>query len=668
MTIADLTAYASSKYHIEEEHKWNDFPGFSVLVNPFTGKWAALLMRKWDQNTGSEIEICDIRCGAQVLKEIRETYLVPPFRMHGSKWVGVRFSSVTDPAVVCSLFDRAVNLEKQRGFTIVLDSQEKNHDYPYRETKLPPREAGDRRVQTSKPLQRRIHEYLADALFAGAPSDREREAAVPGMIRKMRELYSPGDGSIRQRSLNFYIQGKYMKDYEDNAPWTGNLRLFFPSYHDLNTQQLRGYFTWRAGARKGIYAKTCESYAYIFIYELLNGIGADSAEKSLDILERFMEGAGWLEAEMRENVQRWMLDFSILNGLPAETARRYMNPAIVEMDGALSVLMHPENRTDREVVSALNLLSGNKPDAMPAVQQNGEEGIHLVAEVWRCALSGCREEGQDLFMLCFGRMYSFRWSPMRNALYWPKTKPDTAEYRLDDCRLFFFDGSEWMERCYRKLYFDQDFMEGLFHETDRKLRQYLKIGRALRKRQKEAWAEPYIDAVIEADRKAKEEAARPKVEIDFSGLDRIRQDSAITRDSLLVEEPGEGKAVIIPSDGSAAPVMREKKMENDSAPDVRGNEKESGSSHPAQESSGRQEEQIPAAERILRALLNGDAVEEMVRMHYLMPSIAADEINEACYEMIGDNVVDCDGDRLFLIDDYIEELKALLDIRQSPWC
>ena len=53
MTIADLTAYASSKYHIEEEHKWNDFPGFSVLVNPFTGKWAALLMRKWDQNTGS---------------------------------------------------------------------------------------------------------------------------------------------------------------------------------------------------------------------------------------------------------------------------------------------------------------------------------------------------------------------------------------------------------------------------------------------------------------------------------------------------------------------------------------------------------------------------------------------------------------------------------------
>ena len=42
MELGDLLEYARNTYHIEEEHKWADWPGFSVLSHPDTGKWIAV--------------------------------------------------------------------------------------------------------------------------------------------------------------------------------------------------------------------------------------------------------------------------------------------------------------------------------------------------------------------------------------------------------------------------------------------------------------------------------------------------------------------------------------------------------------------------------------------------------------------------------------------------
>ena len=90
MELSELTAYAEEKFHIREQHKWAEFPGFSILADPNTGKWVALLMRQWDSDTGTEIQRCDIKCGQQSLSEISAPYLSLPFRMKGKKWVGVR--------------------------------------------------------------------------------------------------------------------------------------------------------------------------------------------------------------------------------------------------------------------------------------------------------------------------------------------------------------------------------------------------------------------------------------------------------------------------------------------------------------------------------------------------------------------------------------------------
>ena len=112
MELSDLTAYALEKYQIQEQHKWADFPGFSVLCHPKSGKWVALLMRQWDQETGTEIQRCDMKCGGS-LQHFRRPYLTPPVRMRGSSWVGICFDERTEPQIVYQLLDQAI-IFKQR--------------------------------------------------------------------------------------------------------------------------------------------------------------------------------------------------------------------------------------------------------------------------------------------------------------------------------------------------------------------------------------------------------------------------------------------------------------------------------------------------------------------------------------------------------------------------
>ncbi|MBQ1524441.1 MAG: hypothetical protein IIZ55_04820, partial [Firmicutes bacterium] len=63
----------------------------------------------------------------------------------------------------------------------------------------------------------------------------------------------------------------------------------------------------------------------------------------------------------------------------------------------------------------------------------------------------------------------------------------------------------------------------------------------------------------------------------------------------------------------------------------------------------------------VRALLVGGDAGPILREEHIMPSIAADQINEALYGAVGDSVVVCENDRLELVPDYAEELAEMLE-------
>ena len=600
MQLAELTAYAKDKYQIEEQHKWADFPGFSVLSHPQTGKWVALLMRQWDTDTGREIERCDLKCGGDSLLRFQRPYLSPAIRMRGAQWIDIAFDDRTESEVVFQLFDQAITAGKPHGFTIVLASRLPSSESSYQDTALP---------------------------FAGSGYRAEKEA-VPERLREMRRLYEYGRESSEARAKNFYRQAVFMADYEDELPWEGGFVCYYPTYHDLSVRQLRGYFTWRAWLRRGDVQPIPSSAAYLYVYELLNGVGAATPEACLQMLRDFERGyldSGIGDARMRVNLRHWMLEFAVLHDLPPALARD-ADPELTAQDTALAALRSPEDHTDEELFSALCFFGGKKLLSSPLLTADPARGARLLGEAWRSA-SAYRWQGKDLFTLCFGEKKARPWYPLSNAVYYEPSRPKDRAYILDDCRSYHCRSGVWQVEAYEKQPLDKARLQGFLHEADARLRRYLKTGRYLRENVADEWAIPYIDAVIEADRKAALEAARPRITIDLSGLEQIRRDAAETRDSLLTEDEIEEIEEIVP---------------------------------PAAENETGDSPLDRVQIQILRALLEGRNASEIIRTNHRMPSITADAINEALFDEFGDTVVLCEDDRLFLVDDYMEDLEQYL--------
>ena len=560
------------------------------------------------------------------------------------------------------MIDNAGSFNGESGFTVVLENtaseQVQYHDAPL---------------------------FSGQTLAIKPPCDDMRglqsaKQHVPEQIRRMKNLYQYRSGSFRQICKNFYVQGKFMEDYEDNAPWDGVVSTcYWPTYHNLSLAQLRGYFTWRTELRKGNYRKHCETFVSMYLYELLNGIGTKSVEDSLHKMEEFEKGyidAGLSDRYLRGRLHRWMLELAVLNGLAPDIACKYADSDMLEKDAAVEILRYPEKFSAQEVFNALCVFGGKKTAESKLVQEHGTEAINFFAAVWCLASAQYRKDGEPLFQLCFGIPSAREWRPLESTFYYDNysnsKKRKSVTYKLNPSRTYLFKRDRWYEVAHQNYDIDRKRIVNLLQETDRRLRLYLKTGHPLKERKEAAWAVPYIEAVIEADRKARLEAARPKISIDFSGLDEIRKDALETQDSLLTEEETqctpEFNAVNKAVRKSAGSKKRTK--ENSAA---RKNTATvlsvAASPHLASEQS---EAAVLAAPsntsvpldgmqmQLLRMLLRGEPVQKLIAAQHGMPSVIADAINEALFDLIGDTVVECDGETITLVEDYRDDIIGIL--------
>ena len=625
-----MSAYAREKYQLEEQHKWSDFPGFSVLCHPDTKKWVALLMRQWDTETGTMIERCDMKCGAHILNGINKPYLSAPIRMQGQKWIGIAFDAQTDPDVVFRLFDYALSHEEQRGYTIVLDGTAVKNREACRDTPLPFANGITKGFPKS------------DAADSGKMTARD----IPKKIREMRKLYEYGDSSLSHKAKNFYHQGKLMQDYEDNLPWEGEYRRYFTTYHDLNLRQLRGYFTWRTHIRKGDFRPIATSLAYIYIYELLNGIGTDSPEDALSKMREFDHGyigSGVGDPGMLKNLYKWMFEYAILNALPAETVMRYADPEILKKDAALAVLKTPRQHTEEEIFTALCTFAEKTPAQSPVVMKDKIKARHLFSGIWKHLSGHYHENGKNIFTACFGERKAYGWHPLSNAVYYENQAIPDTDFILNECRSYHCRGGIWQEKRYDNLYFDKALFQSIIHAADRILRRHCKTGHYLREKPGEAWLTPYIMAVLKAEQDAEAEAQRPRITIDFSSLTQIRQEALITRDSLLTEE--ETDEIGQPFAGEPEECRHNGFDEFDGFDEL--DELDGFDRFNGLDTSHLQ---------ILTALLSGQSVADTIKNRHLMPSVVTDTINDALFDEIGDNILECDGDRITFVEDYREDV------------
>ena len=652
MRLSELISYARERHHIEELHKWREMPGLSVLVSPASGKWIALLMRERDAG-GRIRERCDLKYSAFRELPARD-YLTQGFRMPG--WLGVCFGAETEQAFLLHVFDLAVEEEA-----------EKVEGY-YRETAIPGR------------------------------------SELPARIEA---IYACED---------FLSAARAMEDYEDDCPFAGTVPLYQPEYRDLTPNELRGYFTWRAALRRGEVSPHCDAFVYLYLSELMLGVGAANAAEALDCMDAFASAyfsAGYGSEALQRNFKNWRFEYAVLNRVDAARVRAYENPALRHWDEALTVLREPEKQSDEAVFAALAELGGKKLTEARSVKGLGDRAAFYYAAIWRSS-------APLLFAACFGNLRMREWKPFSDA---PRLKAvcenagQGFSYQLNELRSFAATGNGFTEYSYLRQQFDSKRFFAFLKEADTALRVRFLRGKASKDMSatqdialQEAFSRAF--ASCEAMEAAQKLAA---VSVRREKLADIRAAAEITTAALLTEaetgaereelrrreaEKNCGLAELINGEESkqtgnafaqSESAMCAEKAEDTAehtetlqaascavgkqgyegttsqteeihvaAAGLNLSELANGSETAQRDQAGRTEILDALERRCLAALLRGESVRAELRAAHCLTSLFAERVNEKLYERFQDICLESEGEELLLVPDYREELETLL--------
>lgn len=162
------------------------------------------------------------------------------------------------------------------------------------------------------------------------------------------------------------------------------------------------------------------------------------------------------------------------------------------------------------------------------------------------------------------------------------------------------------------------------------------MGYFLKEREEDKWIRDYVKeafdkAVLELNKTKKQQ-----IDIDFFALNKIRSDADITRESLIVEE-SEDTIFDISDMTDNVKTQEEEIVKPDMPTDMDINI------------------------RILECILTGEDYKHYIKENNLFASIVTDTINEMFFDDIGDNILECDGEDIYLIEDYKEDILDIME-------
>lgn len=431
----------------------------------------------------------------------------------------------------------------------------------------------------------------------------DNEKNIPSEIKRMLDLYN----DKYDFSQNFYKQGKFMENYTDDVPWEKSLKTNYPNYHDLDVMQLRQYFTWRTKLRNGILEYISAPFARIYIFELLNFIGTQSVNETLsqliDFYEKYVVSFGSMT--LQKNIKEWIFGFVIVHNLSKDIAIKYTPDDILSID----ILLDPSTHEDCEIMSSFETIIG---DAIPSIvfKKQGQKGIHFFAEIWKICCNKIRKK-------IFGDTCTSSFDPFPHVPYYPQVMLLNHFYVLNKVRKYYYEDGHWFQKSYMVYYYTFYNVKDYIHAVDLKLRLYFNTGNFLKEKKSDYEFFPFIDEAIEIIK----EDLKPQIAINISSLNKIRKDSDETRDNLLTEED------------MADEIIKPSEIQDDSELEM----------------------------LVLKALLNGENANDFIKNKHLIPSVIADKINEMFIDEIGDSIVEYDGSKLSIIEDYREEIVDILN-------
>ena len=548
--------------------------------------------------------------------------------------------------------------------------------------------------------------YQDEALPIRKDRPEREKVPLPEKLQWMKAIAKEVHTFPKPDSWYFYKQALFAADYTDDFEYNRVFRRYFPTYRDMKDEELRGYFSFRTRFREGRYdAEPQLSFVYVYIYEILNGIGV-TPESGFEILKKIDTLYGSKDVTLREYLRRWIRDYIIYYNLDHSYASEYFN---VDMDSAVSILMQafsdaetkflvligekdeecaaetdsaPDPINDDDMFQAVCTMSSYAIEKSPLYKKDPELVKSAIVEILK-ELSGVakRLNRDSLFEYCFGRRGVFPVSLFKNAVFYDHIKHEDHLYEISPLCLYRCENGRWSREAYSRSSEKSKTLGDLCHETDRLLREKTSFGHGIKRRlMSDAFSEE-ISWVIDKLLVERERASRPRVEIDLSVLDSIRLDAAKTRDSLLVPEDETEQHEELQNvslhyislhnsnkcDYFVSDSMPETPCIDTDAIKITDLHNTESSLHNSTQSlynlTNSPSHDLPLTDDeffVLNSLLHGLPWKEYAAEHHLMISMLCDEINKKMMDIIGDTIIEFNGDEPELIDDYIPELQELI--------
>ncbi|PAD72108.1 TerB N-terminal domain-containing protein [Paenibacillus campinasensis] len=101
---------------------------------------------------------------------------------------------------------------------------------------------------------------------------------------------------------------------EEAAPFVP-FKSYWPTYDQMTRDQHRWYFYWREEVRSGRYPDTDLSYLFIYVYELIHGIGWSDPAQGYALMNAVWEAYRGRYPKLDTYLREWLYDFMLVHGL-----------------------------------------------------------------------------------------------------------------------------------------------------------------------------------------------------------------------------------------------------------------------------------------------------------------------------------------------------------------
>ncbi|WP_018750780.1 TerB N-terminal domain-containing protein [Paenibacillus sanguinis] len=424
----------------------------------------------------------------------------------------------------------------------------------------------DLSARDGRRAERRGQPAFAELEIQIGPADRQgiREEGISRIVAPdpwSREKSFEQDFRYISREQLFVHKGKELEHVTEDTAEFVPFHTYWPTYDEMQPSQLKWYLFWRGEVRAGRYPDTDLSYLFVYLYELIHGIGWADPSEGYTQIERVWQAYRERYPKLDNYSREWLYDFALIFHLDQAP----VNPPLTKLPRSLSMELK-ELEWQRKFSAhtlelsweLLRLMIDYEAEKSRYYIEQGRKSLRHYAPRIVTLVDGflTKTKGSRLLDLFVPRerkvsRYLFRSAVYDHSLY-GRTREVTVLPYSEHPPL-------------------RAYLTHLVRFTENKLREL----DGYKGRLKGVTVEPDIDKLISrylqtefTQRQQEEARARlPKVKINAAKLRKLKQESDEVRDMLLSEEeqlPEQGQKDISKKDSrSAVPSVRPVQAELD---------------------------------------------------------------------------------------------------------